>query len=119
MRDSFSFSLTTNLSAQTGDVATIDKDGFVAITGRIKELIITSGGENIPPVLIEEIMKSKMPCISQCVVIGDKRNYLTMMLTLKTKMNLETGLFLDELDEDALIACAACGSPVKTLTEAR
>ncbi len=46
------------------------------------ELIITSGGENIPPVLIENCIKSEVPFISNVFVIGDKRKYLTCLVTL-------------------------------------
>ena len=46
----------------SGDVGKVDVDGFCFITGRIKELIITAGGENVPPVLIEDIIKENAPC---------------------------------------------------------
>eukprot|EP00605_Chrysophyceae_sp_TOSAG23-4_P001818 GSChrysophyteH1.ASY1.ANO1.2008.1 assembled CDS len=69
----------------SGDVAEFDKDinGFMKITGRIKELIITAGGENIPPVLIEAEMKTEMLALSNCIVVGDKRKYLVMLTSLK------------------------------------
>ena len=51
----------------------------------IIELIITSGGENIPPVYIEECIKSEVPFISNVMVIGDKRKYLTSLMTLKVR----------------------------------
>lgn len=57
------------------------------ITGRIKELIITAGGENIPPVLIENEMKAAMPALSNCMVVGDKRKYLAMLLSLKVEVH--------------------------------
>lgn len=68
----------------SGDIGKIDADGFVFITGRLKELLITSSGENIPPVLIENNIKAEMPFISNCMLIGDKQKYLTVILTLKS-----------------------------------
>ena len=65
----------------TGDIATIDEDGYVSITGRIKEIIITAGGKNITPVNIEAQVK-RHPLVSQCVVIGDRRPYLVALVTL-------------------------------------
>ena len=49
------------------------------------ELIITAGGENVPPVIIEDIVKEELPVISQCMLIGDKRKFLSMLITLKVK----------------------------------
>lgn len=67
----------------SGDLGRLDKKGNLIITGRLKELIITAGGENIAPVLIENDLKRNMKFISNCMVIGDKRKYLTVLLTLK------------------------------------
>lgn len=66
----------------TGDVGKIDDDGFLFITGRKKELIITAGGENVAPVVIENEIKKNGPNISQVVVIGDKRKFLSALVTL-------------------------------------
>jgi hypothetical protein len=49
-------------------------------------LIITAGGENVPPSLIEDNMKGEMEALSNCMVIGDKRKYLAMLITLKTEV---------------------------------
>ncbi len=65
----------------SGDVGKIDDKGFLKITDRKKELIITAGGENIPPQVLEGKIKA-ISLINQVVVIGDKRKYLTLLLTL-------------------------------------
>ncbi|XP_048454796.1 long-chain-fatty-acid--CoA ligase ACSBG2-like isoform X2 [Rhincodon typus] len=67
----------------SGDVGRYDEDGFLYVTGRIKELLITAGGENIAPVPIEDAVKAKLPIISNAMLIGDKRKFLSMLLTLK------------------------------------
>uniref|UniRef100_T1J7B1 long-chain-fatty-acid--CoA ligase n=1 Tax=Strigamia maritima TaxID=126957 RepID=T1J7B1_STRMM len=101
----------------TGDIGYIDTDGFLFITGRIKELIITSGGENIPPVLIEEQIKKILPVLSNCMLIGDKRNYLTILLTLKTEINISTMEPIDELNPIAIEWCQSVGSSAKRVSE--
>lgn len=74
----------------TGDVAKIDNDKFVFITGRIKELIITAGGENIAPVAIEDAVKNELShIISNCMLVGDKRKFLSMLITLKVSFFLD------------------------------
>jgi long-subunit acyl-CoA synthetase (AMP-forming) len=65
----------------TGDVATIDADGYVHIVDRKKELIITSGGKNVSPANLEELLK-RHPLVGQAAVIGDRRPYLTALLVL-------------------------------------
>lgn len=111
----------------SGDVVTIDEDhnaaipkpsGFIKITGRIKELIITAGGENVPPVLIEEQIKLAMPGISNAMVIGDKRKFLSVILTLQVEVDAE-GNPTNTLTGHALETCAEIGSSAKTVGEAR
>src|SRR5450432_3691616 len=65
----------------TGDVGSIDNEGFVKITDRMKDIIITSGGKNITPSEIENQLKFS-PYISDAVVIGDKRAYLTCLIMI-------------------------------------
>ena len=65
----------------TGDVGEIDEDGFLKITGRKKDIIITAGGKNITPANLEAEIKQH-PLVSQCVVIGDRRPYLVALVTL-------------------------------------
>ncbi|MGH1575791.1 AMP-dependent synthetase/ligase [Planktotalea sp.] len=66
---------------RTGDVGLLDNNGFLTITGRLKDIIITAGGKNITPAEIENKLKFS-PYISDVVVIGDKRKYLTCLVMI-------------------------------------
>jgi long-chain acyl-CoA synthetase len=65
----------------TGDIGEIDDEGFIKITGRKKDIIITAGGKNITPANLENEIKQH-PLVSQCVVVGDRRPYLVALVTL-------------------------------------
>ncbi|HET9186049.1 MAG TPA: AMP-binding protein, partial [Solirubrobacterales bacterium] len=65
----------------TGDIGEIDGEGFITITGRKKDIIITAGGKNITPANLEAEIKQH-PLVSQCVVVGDRRPYLVALVTL-------------------------------------
>jgi len=65
----------------TGDLCELYKNGYVAIIGRKKDVLITSGGKNISPELIENKIKAS-PYISEAMVIGDRRHYLTLLIEL-------------------------------------
>jgi long-chain acyl-CoA synthetase len=65
----------------TGDIGEIESDGFIKITGRKKDIIITAGGKNITPANLEAEIKQH-PLVSQCVVVGDRRPYLVALVTL-------------------------------------
>jgi long-subunit acyl-CoA synthetase (AMP-forming) len=87
----------------TGDIGTIDAEGFVTIVDRKKELIITSGGKNIAPQVVEMKLK-EIAGVAHAAVVGDRRNYVAALLTL---------------DPQRLPAvAAAAGSPARTLAEA-
>lgn len=87
----------------SGDIGEKDKDGFVRITDRKKDLIITAGGENIAPQLIEGKLKG-IEWVSQAVVVGDRKKHLSALLTL------------DETKLDALVSAA--GAKAKSMKEA-
>ena len=70
-----------------GDIGCLDEQGYLKITGRIKELIITSGGENVPPLIIEDAIKLELPCISNVMVVGDGKKFLSCLLTVKGTQN--------------------------------
>ncbi|HMC50604.1 MAG TPA: long-chain fatty acid--CoA ligase [Solirubrobacterales bacterium] len=65
----------------TGDIGEIDAEGFIKITGRKKDIIITAGGKNITPANLENEIKQH-PLVSQCVVVGDRKPYLVALVTL-------------------------------------
>ncbi len=68
----------------TGDIGTIDADGFLAITDRKKELLITAGGENVAPAPIENMLRS-IDGIAHAVVVGDRQKYLAALLTIDSE----------------------------------
>lgn len=70
---------------QTGDIGTVDSDGYVKIIDRKKELIITAGGKNISPANIENLLLQH-PLVGQACVVGDRRAYVTALLVLDTEM---------------------------------
>ena len=66
---------------RTGDIGEIDGDGFLRITGRKKEIIVTAGGKNVAPAVLEDRLRAN-PVISQCVVVGDNKPYIGALITL-------------------------------------
>lgn len=69
---------------RTGDVGSV-ADGFLRITGRKKEIIVTAGGKNVAPAPLEDVVRAH-PLVSQCVVVGDKRPFVGALLTIDEEM---------------------------------
>ncbi|MEV8593263.1 AMP-binding protein [Streptomyces sp. NPDC052012] len=65
----------------TGDLGSLDEDGFLTITGRKKDIIVTSGGKNVSPAVLEDRLRSRPP-IGQCLVVGDNRPFVAALITL-------------------------------------
>ncbi|MFB4268425.1 AMP-dependent synthetase/ligase [Nonomuraea sp. GTA35] len=77
-------SLTDDGWLRTGDVGALDEDGFLTISGRKKEIIVTAGGKNLAPEPLEDRLRTH-PLISQAVVVGDRRPYTAALITLDAK----------------------------------
>jgi long-chain acyl-CoA synthetase len=66
---------------RTGDVGEIDDEGFVRVTGRQKEILVTAGGKNVAPAPLEDLVRAH-PLVSQCLVVGDGRPFVAALVTL-------------------------------------
>lgn len=102
----------------SGDKGEIDSDGYVKITGRIKELYVSSGGKNIAPLVIEETMKS-IPMVSQCMLIGDGRKYCSALFTLDVGAILRDKHGMDpaKIPKDPTVQISTLESFGKTLAD--
>ncbi|WP_020140824.1 AMP-dependent synthetase/ligase [Streptomyces sp. 351MFTsu5.1] len=65
----------------TGDLGALDEDGYLTITGRKKDLLVTSGGKNVSPAVLEDRLRSRAP-VGQCLVVGDNRPFVAALITL-------------------------------------
>ena len=65
----------------TGDLGDVDADGFLTITGRKKEILVTAGGKNVAPAMLEDRLRAH-PLVSQCMVVGDAKPYIACLITL-------------------------------------
>ncbi|CAL9274099.1 Long-chain-fatty-acid--CoA ligase FadD15 [Streptomyces sp. SudanB5_2050] len=65
----------------TGDLGSLDDDGYLTITGRKKDLLVTSGGKNVSPAVLEDRLRSRPP-VAQCLVVGDNRPFVAALVTL-------------------------------------
>ena len=92
---------------RTGDLGAIDEDGFTRITGRKKEIIITAGGKNVAPAVLEDRVRAHA-LVSQCVVVGDNKPFIGALVTLDAeglpgwlKMNGKPQMSVEEAMHDA------------------
>ena len=103
----------------SGDLLSVDQEGFYKIVGRIKEIIITSGGENVAPTNIEDSVRLNLPdIVNQVMVCGEGRPYLTCLLTPRVEMDMTTLTPTDNLEARAVAWLKSlCGEEIKTVTE--
>ena len=83
----------------TGDLGALDEDGYLTITGRKKEILVTSGGKSVSPAGLEERVRDH-PLVAQCIVVGNDRPYIAALVTLDQEA-------VDALAGDARQAAAA------------
>jgi long-chain acyl-CoA synthetase len=69
----------------TGDLGALDDDGYLRITGRKKEILVTAGGKNVAPAVLEDRLRAH-PLVSQCIVVGDAKPYIAALVTLDEEM---------------------------------
>jgi long-chain acyl-CoA synthetase len=96
---------------RTGDIGSFDAEGFLTITGRKKEIIVTAGGKNVAPAALEDPIRAN-PIIGQVVVVGDQKPFISALVTLDPEM-LPTWLANNGLDKDMSLADAAKDEAVR------
>ena len=98
---------------KTGDIGTIDSDGYLEITGRKKELIVTAGGKNVAPATLEDPIRAN-PIIGQVIVVGDQKPFIGALVTLDEEM---LPVWLNNNGEDAKMSVADAAKHPKVLAE--
>ncbi|MFC9985610.1 AMP-dependent synthetase/ligase [Microbacterium keratanolyticum] len=96
---------------RTGDIGSFDAEGFLTITGRKKEILVTAGGKNVAPAALEDPIRSN-PIVGQVVVVGDQRPFISALVTLDSEM-LPTWLANNGLPADMSLADAAKNDAVR------
>jgi long-chain acyl-CoA synthetase len=94
----------------TGDVGEVDDEGFVRITGRKKEILVTAGGKNVAPAVLEDRLRAH-PLVSQCMVVGDRQPFIAALVTIDAesfpawaKARGKSGTIADLVDDPDLRA---------------
>lgn len=100
-RDKTCEAIDGDLWLHSGDRGVIDKDGNIHVTGRFKELIVTSGGKKVPFEAIENRVRSECPAIANALLVGDRKRFLSILLTFKTESN-EDGSARDDLTDETI-----------------
>ncbi|MGF2947690.1 AMP-dependent synthetase/ligase [Microbacterium alcoholitolerans] len=96
---------------RTGDLGSFDSEGFLTITGRKKEIIVTAGGKNVAPAALEDPIRSN-PIVGQVVVVGDQKPFISALITLDTEM-LPTWLANNGLPTDMSLSEASRNAAVR------
>ena len=93
----------------TGDIGELDEDGYLRITGRKKELLVTAGGKNVAPAVLEDRLRAH-PLVSQCIVVGDQKPFIAALVTLDPEMypawaknNGIEGVTIEQAREDDVV----------------
>jgi len=98
---------------KTGDIGAIDEDGFLTITGRKKEIIVTAGGKNVAPAALEDPIRAN-PLVGQVVVVGDQKPFIGALITLDPDM---LPVWLNNNQEDAGMTLAQASGNKSVLAE--
>lgn len=96
---------------KTGDIGTLDEDGYLSITGRKKEIIVTAGGKNVSPAYLEDPIRAD-PVIGQVVVVGDRQPFISALITLDIEM-LPMWLTNNKLDPKMTLAEASKNAAIR------
>lgn len=96
---------------KTGDLGSVDDEGFLTITGRKKEIIVTAGGKNVAPAALEDPIRAN-PIVGQVVVVGDQKPFISALITLDPEM-LPTWLSNNGLPADMTLVDAAKNEAVR------
>jgi long-chain acyl-CoA synthetase len=97
----------------TGDLGSLDSEGYLSITGRKKEIIVTAAGKNVAPAVLEDPIRAN-PLVSQVIVVGDQKPFIAALVTLDPEM---LPVWLNNNGEDATMTVAQASRNPKVLAE--